>query len=244
MTTRKTVIFVLSMHRSGSSALTGCIQNYFGSDVVDLGKSQLMDIVDEAPKGYFENLKILIFNDSVMKHMNLMWYDIPPTTLSGKQNKIMMKFANKLQSIFQSEYTGNVIVIKDPRIIILWPLYQRVLHMLQYNCKIITTNRDTKEVCQSLIKRTPLLFSSYLHAEELCNVYKEKLENIINNLNKNIVYKTTFNDLVNTPQSVMNEINIFLVNEITLISIRNKEILDTFIEKKLKHFNCNDCNEN
>ena len=34
--TTKTIVFVLSMHRSGSSALTGCIQNYFGSNVVDL----------------------------------------------------------------------------------------------------------------------------------------------------------------------------------------------------------------
>jgi len=56
-------IIVLGMHRSGTSALTGCL-NILG---VNLGErlERLMSAHEDNPKGYWENEKVISINEAI-----------------------------------------------------------------------------------------------------------------------------------------------------------------------------------
>lgn len=74
------VVMVLGMHRSGTSCLTGLLQQ----TGLELG-----DVVTEAPhnkKGNRENLDIMRLNDDVLAHSRGSW-DRPQKLSAGRRNK-------------------------------------------------------------------------------------------------------------------------------------------------------------
>jgi len=62
---RKGGVFMLGMHRSGTSLITGILA-HLG---FNLGKNLLDATVDNA-KGYFERLDIVMLNDNLMRFQN------------------------------------------------------------------------------------------------------------------------------------------------------------------------------
>ncbi|MBE9481821.1 MAG: sulfotransferase family protein, partial [Bacteroidetes bacterium] len=61
-------IFILGMHRSGTSAITGVLK-ILG---VNLGSS-LMPPLEDNPKGYFENLNVFKVNEEILGSINSSW---------------------------------------------------------------------------------------------------------------------------------------------------------------------------
>ena len=62
----KTVYFILGMHRSGTSALSGVL-NLAGMDV----GTDLMPSTDDNKNGYFENYKVFWFNEKGTKYKRI-----------------------------------------------------------------------------------------------------------------------------------------------------------------------------
>jgi hypothetical protein len=328
----KKCILILSMHRSGSSALVGSILKYFDKIPISIGLHPLNVVSDSSqPKGYFENNYILSYNYNFMKHrFNLDWYNINPllhTILNDDLNKlsllttklfseklhgpVLLKFEqhidlnndeklifedfvtyielksqikDSLTNILLTEYsnddenltnddenltnddenstnddenstnddenstnddknstndddknsTDEWCIMKDPRIVLLWPMYESVLQNLGWDCNIIVIDRDNTEIAKSLISRNPEIFTDENTALTLCEYYKTFIQYIISTTTlTNKILNITFNDLINDPNKTMTQIGQFL-NFNT--SVGNTTTLNEFIDKKLKHF--------
>ena len=156
------VVIILGMHRSGTSCLTGLLQQagvYLG------------EVVEEAPhnrKGNRENLPIRDLNDEVLSFNQAGW-DSPPVGLiwnSAHQ-------ANR-DVIIQSYRNVPVWGFKDPRTVLTLPFWLEGLQ--NQEIRFIGTFRHPLAVAKSLNARQPdFTISSGI---ELWKSYNEKMMEI------------------------------------------------------------------
>ena len=144
----KECVVVLGMHRSGTSVLTGLVSlfgGYVGSD--------LMSATEDNPKGYFENNKVYLLNEKILKENRVSW-DNYSFSAESIDSAGVDKYVNDAKAVITDElkYVNNLI-IKDPRICILFPIWERALNELSINIKLIFAFRSPLEVSHSLLKR-------------------------------------------------------------------------------------------
>jgi len=218
----KTIYFVLGMHRSGTSALSGVL-NIMG---LDFG-SDLMKADSRNPKGYYENNFVYALNEKILKENNSSWddYNFDPKVISSEKKEI---YINNISKLINHEFKySDSFVIKDPRICILFPLWEEACLKEDINIKIILPYRNPIEVAQSLKKRNDfsqekslILWSKhFLNAEYLSRKY-DRFFVFFDELIKNTL---TIKELANFTNSDLNK------------SIEN-EIKD-FLDKSIKHNN-------
>lgn len=220
---KKVCVLVIGNHRSGTSALSGCL-NMCGLDVgknKDPGRNKFNE------KGFFENLSILHFNDKVLKAIGSSWKDAKP--FNATQEKQMMTFVDELADIITREYTTDRFLIKDPRIIFLYPLYLAALNKLKIYIKIIYSHREFSEIVKSL-KRAQRLEPS--HALKLCQKHLERGREMMDKVQSFTVH---YQELLEDPVALLDKIDRYL-EVVDLASQINIEKIKEFIDPKLKHF--------
>ena len=170
----KTAYFVLGMHRSGTSALSGVLKLMgleFGSN--------LMQASEENPKGYFENNLIYLLNEKILKETDSSWddYHFNITNIPTKQ---ISKYIKEAKKLIKEEFRySESFVIKDPRICLLFPIWEQACIELNIKIKVIIPYRNPMEVTKSLNKRNNfsvekglILWSKhFLSAEYWCSEY-------------------------------------------------------------------------
>jgi len=147
---KKTCLFILSPHRSGSSALSGVLsQNgiFFGSN--------LLSPAFDNSKGFFENPSIVKLNDDILHSLGYNWYEFEDLPECWWLDKKYTVFINRALRIISSDYTDQKLIgIKDPRISLLYPFWQYITHnLLEYKIETIMLLRNANSVVQSLVKR-------------------------------------------------------------------------------------------
>lgn len=141
----KRCILVLSSPRSGSSCLTACLK----MSGVFLGETEAQVKDKYNPKGYYENAKILSFNEKVLDSVQSGIFD--QKLLDGNQEKKSMEYKDELQQIIVSEFgESDLIAIKDMRIITLFALYESVLQELGYDINIVEIKRNAHASARSM----------------------------------------------------------------------------------------------
>lgn len=153
----KTVYFILGMHRSGTSALGGVL-NIMG---LDFG-ANLMPATEMNPKGYFENIKAFNLNEKIFNENHSSWDDCHFDVGKIPEEK-RISYENEIQEMMTKEfkYSENF-VIKDPRICLLFPLWEKMCQNLKIEIKIIISYRNPVEVANSLVKRDGFSFEKGL----------------------------------------------------------------------------------
>jgi len=147
----KTAYFILGMHRSGTSALGGVLNIMgleFGSDLMKANQAN--------SKGYFENNFVYILNEKILSESNSSWddYHFNINKISKDKKKIYIEEA---KAIIKKEFRySKSFVIKDPRICLLFPLWETACLELGIKIKIIIPFRNPMEVASSLRKRNSL----------------------------------------------------------------------------------------
>lgn len=139
-------IFVLGMHRSGTSAMTRVL-NLIGAAL----PAHLMDAAEHNQSGHWEPERIVEANDRLLTDNGSHWCDWrPPSLANGTQRA----FQAEVASIVRDEF-GNApsIVIKDPRISRLVNLYVPVVNELGYDDRHVIVVRNPSEVAASLNAR-------------------------------------------------------------------------------------------
>ncbi len=147
-----TIIAVLGMHRSGTSCLTGLLEDA-GVCLGDVSKKNPYNL-----KGNQENLRIMHMHDAVLADNEAAW-DSPPsnTVLWNEERK------KELKTIV-TEYAGEHLwAFKDPRALFTLGGWLELLPAL----KLIGTFRHPTAVAQSLHKRGQMpqekAFDLWLH---------------------------------------------------------------------------------
>ena len=210
-------LLILSMHRSGSSLASNCL---FTSGI-DYGMSKT-DIMDRYNvNGYFENENILDFNEIVLREIGSSWFDV----YNRVDKKKMLKYRDKLCDILNQEFKYlNRFFIKDPRIILLWPLYKAALKHMNIMPYFIRINRNYDEVVKSLNRVHNM---GYATGYKLCEIYSNGMDKV---LKKPEHIEVNMMDIINEPLKFINNVETYI----------NKELVRDEVESipniTLKHF--------
>ncbi|HEB7536792.1 TPA: hypothetical protein RZH67_001295, partial [Campylobacter coli] len=219
----KEAYFILGMHRSGTSALTGVLK-LMGLDS-GLG---MMSPNKSNPKGYFENLKVYHLNEKILLNSKSSWCD-PYFNIDNISYDKKKEYLAEMKSIIKQEFQKNKFVIKDPRNCLLFPLWRQACIDLNLKVKVIIPYRNPFEVAQSLYTRNNfstekslvLWLTHFLFAD----FYSRDCERIFCN----------FNDLIGQTNKILNLFENFI--KIQINENLKQAIINDFLEKSLKHHN-------
>jgi hypothetical protein len=151
--TSKKIVIVAGMHRSGTSALTRAI-NLAGVPL----PSNLMPATPENRDGYWEPVDLVVFHDKILKSFESQWDDfreVPQAWFDGDEAE---RFGIGLSEWITEEIAGkDGLLIKDPRLCRLLPLWQKVCAALGIDIYTVIVVRNPIEVVRSLQTRNQFL---------------------------------------------------------------------------------------
>ena len=140
--------FVLGMHRSGTSALTGMLAHAGFSAPKDL-----MPATTRNPKGYWESTRIMEANNALLNSLSSHWttaVKLPAYWIYTEQART---WRESLLNFFREDFaSSHHPIIKDPRFCLLIEGLQPWLESDLINPSFIIAIRDPSEVVQSLKK--------------------------------------------------------------------------------------------
>lgn len=218
---KQTCILIPGMHRSGTSAISGVL-NILGI----YHGSKLMPEASDNSKGFYENQLLYEINKTMLQEMGSNWQDIFFTEEKLK----LLNDTSKLEQLLQEEFRySQYFTIKDPRLAYLFPVYGKALKNLDINLKVILPLRNPLEVAASLKARNGfseeksmlLWLHHFLLAERFSRGYPRVF--------------TTFDQLVEDPECVVQMIDDHLGIDLTGIYADKKEQVKEFLTPRMKH---------
>lgn len=188
-------VFVLGMHRSGTSALAGAL-SHLGVQFVSRQDEMLGDPAN--PKGFFERPSILNFSDTLLETHAWAWHTVNLYPFDiDKAVGLLSQGRNLIANLSNDSSVG----IKDPRSCLLMPFWRRAL-LDRFEAIVIT--RDPAEVAWSLHVRDGLPVTVGL---SLWIAYNMHLANGVHGLNPHIL---RYENLVDSPTTELASIVQFL----------------------------------
>ncbi|MGH6848087.1 MAG: hypothetical protein ACREC0_11815 [Methylocella sp.] len=149
---RRTLLLILGMHRSGTSAFT----NTFALLGAALPRNLLSGRCGNE-MGHFESARLLVEHDKMLNEIGSHWYGWNALSEDFFKSALARTFAARFAEIVREEYVdAELIVVKDPRICRFVPIWREVAALLDANIKIVTPFRNPMEVASSLRKRDNL----------------------------------------------------------------------------------------
>jgi hypothetical protein len=144
-----TAILVLGMHRSGTSAVAGFLQQagaYLGPN--------LLPADSRNPKGYFEHGDVVGLHDKILRALGTNWDDPRALPEGWSRDPRIEPFRDRLKEILERDFKGRSLwAIKDPRLCRLLPLWLPVLRDLNVTVKALLVVRNPADVAASLRQR-------------------------------------------------------------------------------------------
>lgn len=159
-------LLVLGMHRSGTSALAGIIDQLG----FDAGSHVLVPQADN-PKGFWENAKVVDAHDAILRSLGSSWDD--PVTLNFGQygEAVKQQYSDSLKKLLIEEFgEADKPYIKDPRLCQFIELWLPLLNELEWQPKCLIIVRNPFEVAESLRKRNDMDIDSALLIWLKCNL--------------------------------------------------------------------------
>jgi hypothetical protein len=139
-------LFVLGMHRSGTSGVTRLLNMagaYFGAEGV------ATDTNEENRKGFWERRDVRRACDGLLQESGFDWWKVAGFSLDAISDDVRARHLEDFEKIIQQLDAHRPWVVKEPRLSILFPL---LLPLLEVPVCIHVT-REPLEVAESLLKR-------------------------------------------------------------------------------------------
>ncbi len=157
---RNKIVFILGMHRSGTS-LTAEIVHSLGFAVP--GTS--LDAIDSVnAHGFWESREVVDINERILSAAQLKWYHICPVGHVFSNLSDAQDFSAEISAFIkaESDLRGDL-VIKDPRICLVWPLWFSAIDESEFDVKVVFVNRHPSSIASSIRIRDGFSsFSSHL----------------------------------------------------------------------------------
>ncbi|MGG6294561.1 glycosyltransferase [Leptolyngbya sp. AN02str] len=152
----KQAIFILGMHRSGTSALTRVL-NLCGAFLPD---KLMPPKQNNNETGFWEPADLVHFNEEVLRSANSAWDDYTDFPERWFGSEAAAKLHAKALKLVTSNFQDHpLFVIKDPRVCRLVPFWTHVVHEYGAEPLFILPIRNPLEVAASLEKRDGFLVS-------------------------------------------------------------------------------------
>ncbi len=149
---RRKAILVLGVHRSGTSALAHLL-NVLGAQLPE----EVLGARHGNPLGHWEPVGLMKINKEILAAMGRGWNDPRPIPSNWFRSKEAYGFHKRIAAEISSSYGDSpLILIKEPRICRLAPLYLEVLDSLGIEPVVILIVRHPGEVIRSIEERDHL----------------------------------------------------------------------------------------
>jgi len=147
-------VAILGMGRSGTSAVAGTFvaAGYFAG-----AEEDLLGANEGNPRGHHENLGVLRTNEEVLHELGGSWYRPPDLEVqAAAAQRLSPRLRGEVRRLL-SAAGERPLVVKDPRIGVLMPIWRDVLDEYLHPVLVV---RDPVEIARSLRRRdgTPLPF--------------------------------------------------------------------------------------
>jgi hypothetical protein len=144
-----TLVLVLGMHRSGTSASARAL-GLLGAQM----PVHLLPVWPDNPGGYWEPRTIVEFHDRLMAQSALSWTHLDPLGGDWFADPARLVAASQAQQLLVGEYPQlSLAVLKDPRMCRLLPLWLPVLASSSWRPHALLVLRDPMAVASSLAAR-------------------------------------------------------------------------------------------
>ena len=142
-------LFIVGMHRSGTSALSGGLQ-FLG---FEHGERRMAPQPDN-PKGFWEPRLIARLNEDLLLRAGGSWCDIPDTVLFS-DHLISKESKSKARAVWAETFgaTAGPVVCKEPRLAFFVDLWRAVAEAAGRTPKFLFAVRDVRHVARSLNHR-------------------------------------------------------------------------------------------
>lgn len=147
MGTEKTLILVTGCHRSGTSAVAGCLAQMGVHFVDNLIPRDPFD----NPRGFFEDDRIVGIHDHLLASVGASW-DNPPPRGTEYPAQAWMDAQNAIREIIR-EMPGPICGVKDPRATLMVELWRGACEMEGVALRVLRVFRDWQPVIESLVRR-------------------------------------------------------------------------------------------
>ena len=154
VTSLRTAVLVLGMHRSGTSALARVV-NFLGATM----PRHLMAANKWNPRGYWESSPLVALHDQLLAALDSTWDDWRTPGKNWKDGEVANRFAGKMRLAIDEEYgAAPLFVLKDPRICRTLPYWMSILERSGIRTAPIIIVRNPLEVAESLRARDGISF--------------------------------------------------------------------------------------
>ncbi|MEO6749708.1 MAG: glycosyltransferase, partial [Casimicrobiaceae bacterium] len=225
----KVALVVLGMHRSGTSALARVI-NLCGAFLPQRIAPAKLGV---NPKGFWEPEAVNDLNQRVLRQLGADWsiadFDLP---VAGD---LVEDFIGDVGALMASEYEDRaLVVIKDPRICLLAPLWHRALAQAGYRAAYVVPVRNPLEVARSLEARGDMPVTAGI---ELWFAYMQRVEQFIASAGAQAIH-VRYADLLDDWRSVAGRIATRL--DVPLALAPHAAEADRFVEDGLRNQHASD----
>lgn len=144
-------LVVIGMHRSGTSALSGLLDELG----VFMGKSLFAAQKGVNEKGFFENSELVKLNDLLLDAQLSSWDDPLMTTETASSEDLLRDYEQSAQKMLTTDYSSQTLWgMKDPRTTLVLPFWRHIFSSLpSVKVNYILMLRSPFEVAGSLKKR-------------------------------------------------------------------------------------------
>ena len=218
------LIFVLGMHRSGTSAITRGLQ-VLG---VSLGENLLPPVAHDNPKGYFEDADFTAFNAELLKVVDSDWNMVSALNAEHVQRLIELGYISRASDLLKSKMAdAKAYAFKDPRAAKLIQFWNFVFDHAGLEPSYVLSFRNPLSVVKSLKKRGDgssesgyLLWLNYV------------IESLIGSAGKNRIL-LDYDNFIQSPESELHRLGNALglkINQDELYQYKN-----IFLDETLRH---------
>jgi hypothetical protein len=205
------VYVVLSMHRSGSSAVAG-IMHHLGVDMGD----DLMPASPDNPKGYFEDMVFVTLNQRIIAGAGGAWWYHSNEFFKRVEN--VGGFDNEIRDVCFAK--SGVWGWKDPRTVATYPLYAPYLD----NVHFVVVERGIHAIALSLNRRDNMPVKKGV---KFASDYYHRINKLLERYNCPF-HRVSYEALVEDTVGTIDDLSGFL--EI------DGDVPVDFVDERLKHF--------
>ncbi|EKO3628588.1 glycosyltransferase [Vibrio metschnikovii] len=223
----QSVVVVLGMHRSGTSALTKALQ------VMGVSLSEnLMPEGEFNPKGHWEDLSVVSINDRLLSQYHALWSSPTLVEVNFDSQRVSLLLAEAVSLVQQRVEEFGVWGFKDPRTSRLLPFWQEVFKRAGIDVKYVYALRNPLDIARSLKRRDGI---SHKHSFILWLMHT--LPNLPL-LQSDKVEFVTFSHLLAKPNEVLECLKSHL-GLADLNKEKSTEFIQQFIDPSLSHSDAN-----
>jgi GT2 family glycosyltransferase len=217
-------VFVLGMHRSGTSAVARTV-NLLG---VSLGEStDLMPANEDNPRGYWESSALRLLNDELLEQLGGTW-SAPPRPAPGWESSADLRLMPiRARLLFRSVYRTPVWIWKDPRNCLLLPFWVKTLGIRPV---VVLVRRNPLEVWRSLARRNGLSKPTALA------LWERYMREALIHASGLPVFSLAYESLLQEPLERCHALRSFLVAQgIACGSVDRRAEIQAFLAPELRH---------